>query len=852
MKNVSFSSLIVLALLSLLSCGGGGGGDSGGGPKQDITVTVGPKTVSVAGGETQQFTASILNPNNTGVTWTLTGTGCTGDACGTLGNAGGNNNQGWTIVYTAPLTLPSPATVTLKATSKDDGTKSDTATVTITAPVVKVSLTPATPTVIVGASQQFTAGVTGTASTAVTWTTSGPGTISSSGLYTAPAVLHTPATVTVTATSQADNTKSATVTISIPLVTLSLSPEVSEVSLGGTQQFSATVANATNTAVTWTVWGPGSVDSSGLYTAPATLDADTAASVTATSLADPDLHRSISFTVHTTPTITPGSATVPAGATQQFTADVPVTWGVGGVQGTDPATWGTITADGVYTAPLSPPWTGKINIKAVLKTDPRHYGNAVATVVFSNATLQGHYAMRYRGLDAVGALFGVASFEADGKGAISSGSMSFYHSVTAPASVPITGTYAIKPDGRGSATFNFQYGGESVQFPLSMVLTSNSGGRVIGFDDTGTGWGNIDLQTGLTSPADLFGTYVFTADGLENTPASGPVQPIAMAGMFSAGGGTISSAIADINDGGSLSQNVAFTGTYTPLSLYQPFVATLNVSGAEAHFILYQVNPDVLIFISGDSGTGYLGVAVHQDTSAAFSNASLSGNVVFESTGYDPYNHLDNVALGRFTADGQGYLTDGVFDNILSHPAYASSVAAKIPLSGYYSIQPNGRGTMTLSTADTLTVYMIAPNNLVYVCMYPNYVASTGQFLPQSGTFDLSTIRGSWGLNLRETLYYWPGRAEVIAQITSDGAGNLTGTADVNAIIPDSPNRNLVANSPLTGTYTMDSNGRGEAVLNINGGSTHYAIYASSGRTLFMIPIEPSKWAAMGIAARQF
>jgi hypothetical protein len=103
------AALIGLVVLGFLTACGGGG--NGGPPQQDITVSVGPKTASVAGGQTQTIRATILNPSNTGVNWTLSGTGCTGTACGTLSNPGGNNNQGWTIDYTAPLTIPSPATV---------------------------------------------------------------------------------------------------------------------------------------------------------------------------------------------------------------------------------------------------------------------------------------------------------------------------------------------------------------------------------------------------------------------------------------------------------------------------------------------------------------------------------------------------------------------------------------------------------------------------------------------------------------------------------------------------------------------------------------------------------------------
>src|SRR5580700_1404562 len=78
-------------------------------------------------------------------------------------------------------------------------------------PPVAVSVSPATATLYGGQTQQFTATVTNTSNTAVTWTISpaGTGTISSSGLYTAPATISTQQTVTVTATSQANTAVSA-------------------------------------------------------------------------------------------------------------------------------------------------------------------------------------------------------------------------------------------------------------------------------------------------------------------------------------------------------------------------------------------------------------------------------------------------------------------------------------------------------------------------------------------------------------------------------------------------------------------------------------------------------------------
>src|SRR5205807_2294150 len=70
---------------------------------------------------------------------------------------------------------------------------------------VSVTASPTSATVAPGGTQQFTAMVQNTSNTAVTWQVNGMtggnatvGTISSSGLYTAPGVVPNPATATVT------------------------------------------------------------------------------------------------------------------------------------------------------------------------------------------------------------------------------------------------------------------------------------------------------------------------------------------------------------------------------------------------------------------------------------------------------------------------------------------------------------------------------------------------------------------------------------------------------------------------------------------------------------------------------
>ena len=177
-----------------------------------IKVTVTPATANVTLGTTRQFTAQVTGTTVTGVNWSVSGTGCSGAACGTITSAG---------LYTAPAKAPNPAVVTVKATSKADSTSNGTATVTLITPI-GISISPTSVDVIAGEQIQFHDTVVGTTNTAVTWSVSGAtctgtacGTITSTGLYTAPASIPAQMDVRVTVRSQASTTVSASAIVTI-------------------------------------------------------------------------------------------------------------------------------------------------------------------------------------------------------------------------------------------------------------------------------------------------------------------------------------------------------------------------------------------------------------------------------------------------------------------------------------------------------------------------------------------------------------------------------------------------------------------------------------------------------------
>jgi hypothetical protein len=143
---------------------------------------------------------------------------CVGAACGTISTSG---------LYVASASVPSPATVTVKAISVADPTKSASPSVKIVAAVaVFLSISPTSASTPASGNQLFTASVAGIISTAVSWSISSAGcsgsscgTISSnsglSAVYLAPTVPPSQPNVAVNATSVADPTESVSAQLAI-------------------------------------------------------------------------------------------------------------------------------------------------------------------------------------------------------------------------------------------------------------------------------------------------------------------------------------------------------------------------------------------------------------------------------------------------------------------------------------------------------------------------------------------------------------------------------------------------------------------------------------------------------------
>ncbi len=357
-----------------------------------VSISISPKSASLIGGATQAFTATVQNTSNTSVTWQVNGVTGGNSTVGTISSSGS---------YKAPSKIPSSTVVTVTAISSADTSKADSAQVTLNP--IMVSINPLSSTLLAGAQQQFTATVQNASSSSVTWLVNGTsggsstvGTVSGSGLYTAPATVASQTIVSVTARSNSDSSKTAsaqvTVNPPVPVVSVSINPTSAILAGGGTKSFTAIVQNATNPAVTWSVSNALTGDTSGVgtisdgfYTAPA-VTVQTLVSVKAVLQEDPTKFGTATVTINPdSVSVAPVQVTLGAGQTKTFIATVvtsgspAVTWSVDNVVGGDD-TKGRITVDGEYAAPASIAALTTVTVNAALQSDATKYGTAMVTL----------------------------------------------------------------------------------------------------------------------------------------------------------------------------------------------------------------------------------------------------------------------------------------------------------------------------------------------------------------------------------------------------------------------------------------------------------------------------------------
>ncbi len=267
------------------------------------------------------------------LSWSLSGSGCSGSLCGTLATTttqfDANNVEVSSANYLAPVSAPNPNTVTITVTPVADPSKKSQLTIAVQ-PGPGISLSPATATAAANHRVTLTAQITGTSNANLNWFVNGiaggnatvgqtcavgsvPCQIVTSGSalqvdYVAPGAAPSTNPVSVVVQSVADSTVQASSQITvINHVILSVQPASVTLAPLAVQGFTASVLGTSNQSVTWQVQGVGCaapgecgvISPIGTYTAPATSPTPNTIQVIAISADDTSQSGAANVTIST-------------------------------------------------------------------------------------------------------------------------------------------------------------------------------------------------------------------------------------------------------------------------------------------------------------------------------------------------------------------------------------------------------------------------------------------------------------------------------------------------------------------------------------------------------------------------
>jgi hypothetical protein len=282
------------------------------GPATTITLT--PNQVTLQTGGTQQYSATARDAGGNVVS---------SSATFTVINGGGTITAGG--LFTAGINAGSfPNTVQAQI-----GGLTATASVTVTPVLAAIAVTPQGAVIAPNATQQYSATGVDQQGNAFgispVWSVNGGGTINAiTGLFTSNG---TPGNFIITATSGAIS-GTATITVTPPapvLTTIVVTPAAAVILPGATQQFSARGldANGATFAISpvWTVSGGGTINvNTGLFTSNGTPGTFTVTATSGAKSGTATVTVTAAPPVLTTIVVTPATAIILPGATQQFSA----------------------------------------------------------------------------------------------------------------------------------------------------------------------------------------------------------------------------------------------------------------------------------------------------------------------------------------------------------------------------------------------------------------------------------------------------------------------------------------------------------------------------------------------------
>lgn len=349
-NKLALAFFTALTIFALTACNSPTEEETPAAPLPDL-ITVTPANTTIALGLTLQMTAQATFPDGSVVDVTEEMNWASSDDTTATVQTSGDTTPG----LVASLAV---GTVTITATYGEDIVSGST-TVSITAAELTAitGIAPANPSIALGRTQQFTAtgsftdGSTGVDITGmVNWSSSDEAvaTINSTGL--ADSAAEGPTTITADYTGLTGQSTILTVTAPELIAITSVTPANTTIAKGTTQQYSATgnTTDATGTDVSAMVnWSSSSEATATIATgglASALTEGET--TIRAESLTDSSIFAETTLTVGpaalaTVTAISPTTATIYLGETQQFAATGTMTDGTTGVDVTSRVTWST-------------------------------------------------------------------------------------------------------------------------------------------------------------------------------------------------------------------------------------------------------------------------------------------------------------------------------------------------------------------------------------------------------------------------------------------------------------------------------------------------------------------------------